>query len=103
MAAQLFEETQTAYRRKSPVKAIRMEGRFTIETRDGIVTGRPGDYIVDALDDGSPWVIPGEVFNNIFYELSPSEVRDERVSPRGGSSSKKKLVPNETAPIAESL
>jgi hypothetical protein len=69
MAQAMFENADKLYRRKSPVKAIRMEARFTIETRDGIVTGHPGDYIVDALDDGFPWVIPGDVFNTIFYEL----------------------------------
>ena len=77
MAKEMFENTERMYRKKTPVKAIRMETRFTIEGRDGIVSGRPGDYIVDATEDGMPLVVSGEIFNTIFYELSPAQIRQE--------------------------
>lgn len=88
MAQAMFERTDKFYRRKTPVKAIQMEARFTIETRDGIVTGHPGDYVMDALDDGSPWVIPGDIFQTIFYEVTDSEKRQQVPN----NQSKKKAV-----------
>lgn len=72
------------YRRKIPVRAVQMDRRFSIETRDGvIVNGHPGDYVVqNTRGDARPWVITKEIFESSFEELTNMETQKEHARPK---------------------
>ncbi len=72
-------EKSKIYRRKIPVRAVQMNRRFSIETRDGaIVNGHPGDYVVqNTRGDARPWVITKEIFEGSFEVLTLTETEKE--------------------------
>lgn len=80
---ELFENGKT-FRRKIPVKAIQMNRRFSIETRDGIiVAGHPGDYIVqNTRGDSRPWVVRKDIFEDSFEALSQEDTDKEHRRPK---------------------
>ncbi len=66
------------------MRAVQMNRRFSIETRDGvIVNGYPGDYVVqNTRGDARPWVITKEIFEGSFEELANMETQKEHARPK---------------------
>ena len=66
---QMMGEAQY-YRRKLPVKALRLSSRISVESRTGVIeTGHPGDYLVqDVARPQDFWIIRKEVFENEFEQ-----------------------------------
>lgn len=63
------------YAKIVPVKAIQMAHAFTITSSDGIQNGKPGDYLVEAFGTQSRWVVPRELFEEIYTLKSELEAR----------------------------
>jgi hypothetical protein len=67
---QIMESAQL-YRRKLPIKAVRLESRTSIESRTGVIeTGYPGDYLCqDVTRPQDLWIIKKEVFESEFERV----------------------------------
>jgi len=62
----LYERiSETRFRRKGTVRAVRAQTDVTVPTLEGPARAHPGDWIVTAAD-GSSWPVPDEVFHKSY-------------------------------------
>ncbi len=58
------------YRKKVPVRAVKMTKSFTVETHEGLLQGQEGDYLVQNTEgDSKPWPVKKEIFEKT-YEIT---------------------------------
>jgi hypothetical protein len=55
-------------RRPAPVRAIKMEVEFEIETANGVISGIPGEYLVQDAR-GEFHTVSQETFDNTYEEV----------------------------------
>jgi hypothetical protein len=77
---ELLLKAGDVYVRKTPVVAVVLTKRVTIEQRDrSIVTTRPGDYLVRNIEgDKRPWILPQEYFESNFEKYRDPEDKSDR-------------------------
>lgn len=68
-ADNLPEGDWAAFRKTEPIEALRMDGTFTVETREGVVECDDGWLALDS--DGFPYPIAADEFENV-YEPEPA-------------------------------
>lgn len=51
-----------------PVLAEQQDAPFTVETLEGTVTGKAGDYLVTG-PAGEQWPVNREIFEHTYYEV----------------------------------
>lgn len=58
-----------AIKKPIPITACRIEEPFTVDTTEGVMRGRPGDWLMQGVA-GEVYVCPGEVFER-SYDILP--------------------------------
>ena len=59
------------FQRTSTIQAVQMTIDFTLDTSQGAISGKAGDYVVD--EDGHQLIYPKEVFERKYIETEESK------------------------------
>lgn len=62
-----FQDQCYYYRKTTILKAVKMDKAFTVKTKEGIMTGKPGDYLAFGVQ-WEPYIIDATIFKK-SYEL----------------------------------
>ena len=60
-------------KKRTFVKAVKMDQDFVIETSSGALTGNRGDYLVED-EDGNCYLVEREIFETVYREAKESKV-----------------------------
>jgi hypothetical protein len=64
---QYFLRNADQYKKKIPVRAVQMQKSFSVETHEGLMQGREGDYLVQNVEgDSKPWPVKKEIFEKTY-------------------------------------
>ena len=55
-------------KRPIPIKVVQMESEFTVDTLEGLMTGKPGDYLATGVD-GEQYPVDKDIFEKTYYEV----------------------------------
>jgi hypothetical protein len=62
------------YRKTATIRALRMDFAFTVQSKEGTLTGKPGDYLAIADDDSDEqphrWIISAADFERTYEQLT---------------------------------
>ena len=53
------------YRKTATVKAIQLELEFSVNTLEGVLTGKLGDYLCEGID-GERWPVKKKIFEKTY-------------------------------------
>ena len=82
------------YSKTEPIEAIRLDGPFTTETREGVVTTTDGWLALDS--DGFPYPIAAEEFDQVYEPFGATET----AAPNDNLKTKDPDVEDEATPPA---
>ncbi len=63
---------RTAVKKPIPQKCVQMDQPFTVETMEGLMQGKPGDYLMIGIA-GEMYVCDQEIFRQT-YDLVPEKI-----------------------------
>lgn len=64
----LIQERASLYRKTALVRAVQMEHDFSVETLEGTMRAKTGDYLCKG-QDGEYWPVKNEIFQKIYEEV----------------------------------
>ena len=64
----LKDQGAKEYRKTATVHAIQMPSAFTVETKEGVMKGEPGDWLCQG-PGGEMWPIKKEIFEKTYVEV----------------------------------
>jgi hypothetical protein len=81
---ELLKKAKKYVKKPIPIKAIKMNEEFEVETLEGRMKGKPGDYLVEGIR-GELYVCDGEIFEETYicvdeYKKGLIFLRDEDMS-----------------------
>lgn len=65
-------------RRPGKIKAIEMKEPFLVDTLEGTMHGKPGDFLIEGIS-GELYICKADIFYDL-YEDAPLELLDEELS-----------------------
>lgn len=60
------------YRKTEPIKAVRMNKPFEVETPEGTMQGKEGDWLAEGIE-GERWVIDADIFSKTYEKTGLSK------------------------------
>lgn len=54
-----------ALKKPIPIVALRIDEAFSVETTEGLMSGKPGDYLMEGVN-GEFYICPAEIFQKSY-------------------------------------
>jgi len=60
-----IEDAVRALKKPIPINALKMNEPFTVETTEGIMSGKKGDYLMEGIN-GEMYICPADIFEKSY-------------------------------------